>query len=122
VLEIVSYSFGDIPLLSIAGEFDHFSLPLFRQKVDEALAADGRRLLLQMTDCAYIDSSGISSLLGLLHRVRNHGWLGTIDPSPDVLRLLQLVGLTLDPCFHVFPDLAKVEEFLEQGSLPYQEA
>jgi anti-anti-sigma factor len=115
VLEVISYSFGGIPLLSLAGDFDHSSLSLFRQKADEALGDDGTRLLLQLTDCSYVDSGGVSGLLRLLHRVRTRGWLGVISPTSDVLRLLQMVGLTIDPSFRVFSSLDEVEEFLEQA-------
>jgi anti-anti-sigma factor len=117
VLEVMSYSFGDIPLLSLAGEFDHSSQTTFKEKADEALGDDGNRLLLQLTDCVYIDSGGVSILLSLLHRARNRGWLGVISPNSDVLRLLQMVGLTLDPHFRVFSTLDEVEEFLQQGGL-----
>jgi anti-sigma B factor antagonist len=115
VLEVVTYSFGGIPLLSLAGDFDHSSLPLFRERAKKALGDGGARLLLQLTDTAYIDSGGVSSLLSLLHQVRNRGWLGVIGPGPDVLRLLQMVGLTIDPSFRVFSSLDDVEEFLQQG-------
>ena len=115
MLEVMSYSFGGIPLLSLAGDFDHSSLALFGQEVDKALGGDGARLLLQLTDCIYVDSGGVSSLLTLLHRVRHRGWLGVIAPSPDVLRLLQMVGLTIDPSFRVFSNLDEVEEFLQEG-------
>jgi anti-anti-sigma factor len=115
VLEVMSYSFGGIPLLSLAGDFDHSSLSIFRQEVEKALGDGGVRLLLQLTDCTYIDSGGVSSLLTLLHKVRNRGWLGVIAPSPDVLRLLQMVGLTIDPSFRIFSSLDEVEEFLQEG-------
>jgi anti-anti-sigma factor len=117
VLEVISYTFGDIPLLTLAGDFDHSSLSLFKQKVDEALGDDGSRLLLQLTDCPYVDSGGVSGLLTLLHRVRNRGWLGVVAPSPGVLRLLQMVGLTIDPSFRVFSNLEEVEEFLRPGNV-----
>lgn len=115
MLEVVNYSYGGIPLLSLAGDFDHSSLGLFKEKASQALADGGSRLLLQLTDTAYIDSGGVSSLLALLHRVRNRGWIGVIGPSPDVLRLLQMVGLTIDPGFRVFGSLGEVEEFLKRG-------
>lgn len=117
MLEVISYSFGGIPLLSLAGDFDHSSLSTFKEKADEALGDDGDRLLLQLTDCSYIDSGGISTLLSLLHRVRNRGWLGVISPNSDVLRLLQMVGLTIDPRFRIFSNLDEIEEFLGQGGL-----
>jgi anti-sigma B factor antagonist len=115
VLEVVTYSFGGIPLLSLAGDFDHSSLPVFQEKAQEALADGGAKVLLQLTDTNYIDSGGVSSLLTILHKVRNKGWLGVVGPSPDVLRLLQMVGLTIDPSFRVFASMDEVEEFLRHG-------
>jgi anti-anti-sigma factor len=117
VLEVISYSLGGIPLLSLAGDFDHSSLSIFKEKADEALGDGGMRLLLQLTDCLYIDSGGVSIMLSLLHRVRNRGWLGVIDPNQDVLRVLQMVGLTIDPSFRVFTNLTEVEEFLQHGGV-----
>ncbi len=116
MLEVVPYSFGGVPLLSLAGDFDHDSVSLFTQQAEEALGNDGKRLLLQLTDCSYIDSGGIGCLLSSLHRVRGQGWLGVIAPNPDVLRLLQMVGLTVDPDFRVFSGLEEVQAHL-QGPL-----
>jgi anti-anti-sigma factor len=111
-MEVIPYSFGGIPLLSLAGDFDHASVSSFTEEAEEALGKDGTRLLLQLTDCPYIDSGGISCLLSSLRRVRDQGWLGVIAPGPDVLRLLHLVGLTSDPSFRVFSGLDDVQAYL----------
>ena len=115
VLEVITYSFGGVPLLSLAGDFDHSSAALFGERANQALESGGTSLLLQLTDTAYIDSGGVSILLALLHTVRNRGWLGVIGPNPDVLRLLRIIGLTIDPNFRVFRDLDEVGEFLRHG-------
>ena len=113
MLEVVSYSFGGIPLLSLAGDFDHSGLPEFREKAGDALAAGARDSCCNSPTLCYIDSGGVSTLLRFA-QLRNHGWLGVIGPSPDVLRLLQMVGLTIDPSFSVFSGLDEVEEFLSR--------
>lgn len=113
MIEIVRYSFGGVPLLSLAGDFDHDSVASYAEEAEEALGKDGSRLLLQLTDCSYIDSGGVSCILSSLHRVRREGWLGVIDPNPDVLRLLQIVGLTIDPDFRVFSGLDDVRAYLQ---------
>ena len=76
VLEVITYSFGGVPLLSLAGDFDHSSAALFGERASQALESGGTSLLLQLTDTTYIDSGGVSVLLALLHTVRNRGWLG----------------------------------------------
>ncbi len=113
-MEVNRYSFRGIPLLSLAGDFDHASAPYFTGEAEEALGENGSRLLLQLTDCPYLDSGGISCLLSFLRRVRRSGWLGVIAPSPDVLRLLRIVGLTIDPSFRVFSGLDDVQTFLQE--------
>jgi len=113
-MEVIPYSFGGIPLLSLPGDFDHASVSSFTEEAEEALGKDGSRLLLQLTDCPYIDSGGIGCLLSSLHRVRDQGWLGVIAPSPDVLRLLHLVGLTIDPSFRVFSSPDDVQAHLQE--------
>jgi anti-anti-sigma factor len=113
LIEIVRYSFGGVPLLSLAGDFDHDSVTSYAEEAEEALGKGGSRLLLQLTDCPYIDSGGVGCILSSLHRVRHEGWLGVIDPNPDVLRLLQIVGLTIDPNFRVFSGLDDVQTYLQ---------
>jgi len=53
-------------------------------------------------------------MLSFLRRVRHHGWLGVIAPNPDVLHLLKIVGLTIDPSSLVFPGPNDVQAFLEE--------
>ena len=113
-MEIIAYSFESIPLLSLAGDFDHASVSSFTEEAEKALGKDGNRLLLQLTDCPFVDSGGIGCLLSSLHKVRHRGWLGVIAPSPDVLRLLQIVGLTIDPNFRVFSGLDDVQAYLRE--------
>lgn len=107
-MEIASYSVAGIPLLSLEGDFDRAAVSLFAERADAALRGQGKRLLLQLTDCPYMDSGGVSALLSCLHRVRGSGWLGVIGPDPNVLRLLETVGLSIDPSFRVFTGLEEV--------------
>ena len=113
-MEVIPYSFGGVPLLSLAGDFDHDSVSSFTEQADQALGTNGHRLLLQMTDCPYMDSGRVGCLVSSLRRVRGCGWLGVVAPSPDVLRLLKITGLTVDPSFHVFSGLDDVHAYFEE--------
>lgn len=116
-MEVISYSFGGIPLFSLAGDFDHASVSYFMEQSQSALGEDGRRLLLQLTDCPYIDSGGVGCLVSSLRRLRSDGWLGVIDPQPDVLRVLNMVGLTVDPSFRIFSNLDEVYSCLQESAV-----
>jgi hypothetical protein len=37
-----------------------------------------------------------------VRQLRDRGWLGAIGPNANTRRLLESVGLLVDPCFRVF--------------------
>ena len=99
---VVTDHLNGIPLLHILGEVDHGSAPWLTEAVQKAFLEQPSCILLDLESCPYMDSGGVGVLLDTLRKVRNEGWLGVIAPHPDVLRILTLVGLTLDPAFHEF--------------------
>lgn len=92
----------DLPILVVRGELDHQKAPRFDEESQRILDQGHDHLLLDFRHITYIDSGGLRILLNLLKRVRGEGWLGVIGPSPDVLRTMELAGLTLDPAFRVY--------------------
>jgi len=37
-----------------------------------------------------------------VRQLRDKGWLGAIGPNANTKRLLEIVGLLVDPCFRLF--------------------
>lgn len=103
-MRLASSQLAHIPLIVIEGECDHGSAEALHAAVEDALSADPRAILLDMEKCTYIDSGGISVLLGAVRRLRGSGWLGVLAPNDNVRRLLEIVGLTVDTGFRVFDD------------------
>jgi stage II sporulation protein AA (anti-sigma F factor antagonist) len=103
-MEVLESSLCDVPVLKPTGEVDHSNAPVLEESVQKALRANGGRLLLDLTDCPYLDSGGLSVLLSTVREVCGRGWLGVIAPTPNVLRLFQIVGLVAAPDFRVFSD------------------
>ena len=104
-MEVIPYSFGGVPLLSLAGDFDHDAVSSFTEGVKETLGKDRSRLLLQLTDCPYIDSGGIGCLLSSLRKVRPHGWLGVVAPSRTSFVCSRSWALPSTPVFAYSPAL-----------------
>ena len=104
----VSQSF-DVPLFAIQGEIDHGNMAELAVAIDEAMTPEVTRVLLDLTDVSYIDSGGLSVLYTVVQRLRGCGWLGVINPCPDVYRLLQIIGLTTQDTFRIFPDRRAAE-------------
>ena len=77
------------------GEIDSATVGAFRAEVDQAVAAaasDGGRAVLDFSDVAFIDSTGLSVLVDVLRS--QHGvQLSVVNARPHIERLFRLTGL-----------------------------
>lgn len=80
--------------LAVAGELDARSLPRFSASLQQVLAGHPDRLVLDLSDCSFVDAAALSVLLEA-HRTtaRYGGELVLAGCTPRVLRLLSLTGL-----------------------------
>ena len=84
---------GDTLRLTLAGEFDMGEVAAFRKAVQE-VEEPWRRVVIEMRDVAFMDSSGLQELLHVQRRVSEMGReLVLSQPSVAVLRLLELTGV-----------------------------
>lgn len=104
----VSRSF-DVPLFGIQGEIDHGNMAELAVAIDRAMTPEVTRVLLDLTDVSYIDSGGLAVLYTIVQRLQSSGWLGVINPCPNVYRLLEIIGLTAQDTFRIFPDRGAAE-------------
>jgi anti-sigma B factor antagonist len=100
---------GDTPLVEAHGDIDHNNCGSVEAALSNALDEGNNVVLLDLQDITYIDSGGLSVLLSGVRRLRERGWLGVVGPNPNVRRLLEIVGLLVDPNFRVFRDLDEAE-------------
>lgn len=103
-MEISSASLSGVPLLRVVGDVDHHAAAVFDEAARDALAPDCGCLLLDLSDCPYLDSGGLGVILTVFKDIREGGWVGVIGPNPNVRRLLELVGLIGAESFLVFGD------------------
>lgn len=107
-------SLAGTPLLEIDGDIDHSTCKAVETALDEMLRGNCPVALIDLSEVAYLDSGGISVLLSGARQLRKSGWLGVIGPNDDVRRLLELVGLFVDPSFRAFDDRLAAEAALAQ--------
>lgn len=100
---------GSAPLVEAHGEIDHNNCGSVEAALSAALDEGNEVVLLDLRDVNYIDSGGLSVLLSGVRRLRDRGWLGAVGPNANVRRLLEIVGLLVDPNFRVFADLDEAE-------------
>lgn len=105
-------SLAETPLIDIEGDIDHSTCGGVEAELNEILDQGRPVVLIDLSKVDYLDSGGISVLLSGVRRLRDTGWLGVIGPNGNVRRLLELVGLLVDPSFRSFVDRPTAEAAL----------
>jgi anti-sigma B factor antagonist len=91
-------------VITVEGELHVSTAPEFSTSLNAAIAEGKTAVVLDMTDVAFIDSTGLSVLLNALRRVtRRGGRLAIVCTNPTVLRLFEITRL--DSTFDIHPDV-----------------
>jgi anti-anti-sigma factor len=93
---------GDIPVLDIAGEIDHFVAPKLQRQIDELIESGNVKLVFDFSNVNYLDSGGIGVLFNAMQQLApRQGRIAIVCADPNVIRILELVGM-FDKRTHVF--------------------
>lgn len=77
----------------VVGEIDASTAPTLEKAFDDLPDGNGR-VVLDLSDVSFIDSSGLRVLIALARRADEEGRPVVLDrPSPAVARLLDITGL-----------------------------
>jgi anti-anti-sigma factor len=79
-------------ILSVGGEIDETTVAAFEHGL-EAGRAGSRALVVDLTGCT-VSSDGMAALLGFQRRTRDQMPVTLVVRDPDLLRMLDVVGLT----------------------------
>ncbi|HWG92904.1 MAG TPA: STAS domain-containing protein [Mycobacteriales bacterium] len=78
----------------VEGELDVASVSRVRETLHDALSVRPQRLVVDLTDCPFVDACALTMLLDVHRRAWRAGGVLTLRGcSPRVLRLLSLTGL-----------------------------
>ena len=103
-MQITATQEKDILLLALTGRLDAFGAPQLRQRLDEAIAEGQVRLIVDLSEVALVDSSGLGALVGGLKRVRqNGGDLKLVGLQPTARIVFELTRL--DRAFDIADDV-----------------
>lgn len=92
-LSVVATATDGIRVLSLSGEIDHHSGAILQQALDE-VDASFPRVVLDLRQVTFMDSSGINILLAAHHTFTGAGgWLRLAAPGSAVKRTLSIVGV-----------------------------
>lgn len=81
-------------VLALSGELDLASTPALEKLLHELQPEDGRRVLLDLGRLSFMDSTGLRSVVKAKQDADAQGRVLALSrPTPQVQRLLELVGL-----------------------------
>ena len=85
---------GGLHTVSVIGELDQATAPELRGTLTEAIGDGSVSVLVDLSDCDFIDSTGLSLLVDAKRRLgeADRGF-GVCCPDADVRRLLELTGI-----------------------------
>lgn len=82
-------------VLKVRGEVDVYTAPRFRERLAELAEEGGRRIVVDLEAVDFLDSTGLSALVGGLERVRStNGDLVLVCTQNRILKLFDITGLT----------------------------
>lgn len=83
-----------VKVIAVAGELDIATAPSLCARLDASRAGRRPRLLVDLSQVEFCDSTGLRALLGAASEVRLHGGIFALVCPPDtvVSRLLDVVG------------------------------
>lgn len=108
--EVANEQIGAVRVLSVSGELDLGTAPRLQEPLDEALA-DGGALLIDLSACEFIDSTGIALLVRAWQHLDGAGGaagsrFALCSLNDQVRRLLELSGLSSSLSIHPSRDEA----------------
>lgn len=107
----------EIPVLDVIGEIDIYTTPQFKEAVSAAIDENQPKIIINMAQVTYMDSSGFGTLLSATKRLRPlDGALYLASCNDSIQRMLQITRL--NTIFGVYPTedeaLAAAKEVLSE--------
>jgi anti-anti-sigma factor len=97
-----------IRAINVAGELDHATAPELRSRLEEAIGAGSGNLLLDLTECGFVDSTGLSLIIDAHRRMTHQNGRRFVlcCATDEVRRLFELTSLDKAVALHTDRDEA----------------
>lgn len=92
---------GDWAVVDVKGEVDLYTAPKLRERITELVEQGHLRIVVNLDEVSFLDSTGLGILVGALMRLRErNGALPLVCPEGPVYRVLEITGLEgVFPCY-----------------------
>ena len=89
-------------VLSVRGEIDLFTAPELKQVLAESIEAGRVRIIVDLTDTTFLDSTALGVLIGAVKRLRSRdGALAIVNVDENIAKTFEITGL--DQIFTIVP-------------------
>ncbi|HLK46145.1 MAG TPA: STAS domain-containing protein [Acidimicrobiales bacterium] len=110
IFQVTAEERGGVPVVRAAGEVDVSTAPMLRDKLLE-LPADAARVIVDLSEVTFLDSTGLGVLVAGQKRVRGTAapeevsgrGLDLVVTRPQIMKVLEVTGLT--SIFSIYPSL-----------------
>ena len=93
-LQLATRHEGDVAVVSALGEVDVSSAPGLDAELDAQIAAGNARLVVDLSEVAFLDSTGLGVLVKALKHAREaDGWLHLVVTSDRIRKIFEITGL-----------------------------
>lgn len=117
-MEITEQVLAGAPLFAIEGELDRSSMPDLEKVVVARLRSGNTRLLLDLAQCSFIDSSGLGLIMSVTEQLHDCGLLGVVGANSSIQRLFEIAGVSGRPSLFMFEDQSQALSYLESLAPP----
>ena len=85
---------GDRHVVAVRGEIDLFTAPDVKSALTAAIDAGHTRLVVDLGETTFLDSTALGVLIGALKRVRSRdGALALVNTDPNIAKTFEITGL-----------------------------
>src|SRR4051794_1763322 len=85
---------ADRHVVAVRGEIDLFTAPELKQKLTEAIEAGKRRIVVDLTETSFLDSTALGVLIGTVKRLRSRdGALVIVNVDQNIAKTFEITGL-----------------------------
>lgn len=97
----------DVVIVTVSGEVDVYTAPQLRSVLEERIVAGHTRIVVDLKEVGFLDSTGLGVLVGRLKAVKKlGGWLRVVCTDERILRLFGITGLDRVLAIHDTVDAA----------------
>lgn len=85
---------GERHMLAVRGEIDLFTAPELKQVLAESIEAGRVRIIVDLTDTTFLDSTALGVLIGAVKRLRSRdGALAIVNIDENISKTFEITGL-----------------------------